>query len=299
MIPLWIGFTLFAAMAQTLRFALQKALGSNGLSPGGATFARFLFAAPLASLAAAALHAHYAMPLPPMGPKFFGFVVVGGIAQIIATELTVRLMGLRTFAAGIAFTKTETLQVAVASAVILGETVSLGAGIAMLVGFAGLFFLSFPTGMVASFAGRPVAMGLAAGGLFAVAAICYRGATLTLEPAPFLLRAILALAAATVIQSAIMAVWLGIREPGQITRVLRGWRVTGLVGIAGLLGSLGWFAAFALQNAAYVRAVGQIEVIFSLMFSKLYFREKIASRELAGILLVSLSVVFLVLAATG
>jgi drug/metabolite transporter (DMT)-like permease len=296
MIPLWIGFTLFAAMAQTLRFALQKTLGSNVLSPGGATFARFLFAAPLAGLAAVALHAHYAIPLPKMGPTFFGFVVVGGIAQIIATELTVRLMGLRTFAAGIAFTKTETLQVAVASALILGETVSLGAGLAMLMGFAGLFFLSFPTGMAASFAGRPVAMGLAAGGLFAVAAICYRGATMTLEPAPFLLRAILALAAATAIQSLIMAVWLGFREPGQITRVLREWRVTGLVGIAGLLGSLGWFAAFALQNAAYVRAVGQIEVIFSLLFSKLYFQEKIAPRELVGILMVSLSVVFLVLA---
>lgn len=282
-------------MPQTLRFALQKTLGSNGLSPGGATFARFLFAAPLASLAALALHAHYAIAVPPLGPKFLGFVVVGGIAQIIATELTVRLMGLRTFAAGIAFTKTETLQVAVASAAILGETVSLGAGLAMLEGFAGLFFLSFPAGMAASVAGRPVAMGLAAGGLSAVAAICYRGATLAIEPAPFLLRAVIALAAATVIQSVIMAVWLGIREPGQITRVLRGWHVTGLVGISGLLGSLGWFAAFALHNAAYVRAVGQIEVIFSLMFSKLHFREKIRTRELAGILPVSLSVVFLAL----
>lgn len=294
---LWIAFTLFAALTQTLRFALQKALGSTGLSPGGATFARFLFAAPLATAAACGLYLSQSVAVPMPGPAFFGFVVVGGIAQIIATELTVRLMGLRSFATGIAFTKTETLQVAVVSALILGEAVSHGAALAIAVGFAGLVLLSFPARRAARFDRKPVIFGLAAGGLFAVAAICYRGATLALEPAPFLLRALLALAAATVIQSILMAIWLLIREPGEIRRVLQGWRRTGLVGITGLLGSLGWFAAFSLQNAAYVRALGQVEVIFTLLFSMLYFRERLGPREVAGVLLVSLSVVVLVLGA--
>ncbi|MDR7124750.1 DMT family transporter [Pseudotabrizicola sp. 4114] len=294
---LWIAFTIFAAAAQTLRFALQKALGATGLSPGGATFARFLFAAPLASLAAFVLYQQTGVALPFPDLPFFGFVLVGGVAQIIATELTVRLMGMRSFATGIAFTKTEVLQVAVASALILGETVSWPAALSMAIGFAGLVCLSFPAGRTAAFEGRPVAFGLAAGGLFAVAAICYRGATLSLEPAPFLLRALLALAAATVMQSVIMAVWLVLREPGEIRRVLQGWRRTGPVGITGLLGSLGWFAAFSLQNAAYVRALGQVEVIFTLLFSTLYFREKLGPRELTGVLLVSLCVIFLVLEA--
>ncbi|MDO9637041.1 MAG: EamA family transporter [Pseudotabrizicola sp.] len=291
---LWIAFTIFAALTQTLRFALQKALGSTGLSPGGATFARFLFAAPLATAAACALYVQQGVSLPLPAPSFFGYVVVGGIAQIIATELTVRLMGMRSFATGIAFTKTEVLQAAVASALILGEMVSLSAGLAIAVGFAGLVSLSFPAGRLA-FEGKPVVFGLAAGALFAVAAICYRGATLALEPAPFLLRALLALATATVIQSVIMALWLVVREPGQIRRVLHGWRRTVPVGVTGLLGSLGWFAAFSLQNAAYVRALGQVEVIFTLLFSTLYFREKLGAREVAGLLLVSLSVIFLVL----
>ena len=292
---LWIALTIFAALAQTLRFALQKALGATGLSPGGATFARFLFAAPLATLAACSLYVYLDVQLPFPDVAFFGFVVLGGIAQIIATELTVRLMALRSFATGIAFTKTETLQVAVASTVILGESVVLGAGLAMAIGFAGLVFLSFPAGRMAAFEVRPVVFGLAAGALFAVAAISYRGATVSLEPAPFLLRALLALATATAMQSFIMAVWLVIVEPGEIKRVLQGWRRTGPVGITGLLGSLGWFAAFALQNAAYVRALGQIEVIFTLLFSTLYFREKLGLRELTGVLLVSLSVIALVL----
>ena len=294
---LWIVFTLFAAFAQTLRFALQKALGGAGLSPGGATFARFLFAAPLASLAAAVLYLHMGVAVPRPDAVFVGFVFLGGVAQIIATELTVRLMALRSFATGIAFTKTETLQVALASALVLGEAVTPGAGFAMAVGWAGLICLSFPKGRSVAFEPRPVLYGLAAGALFAIAAICYRGATLALEPAPFFLRALLALAAATLLQSVVMALWLALREPGQIGRVLLGWRRTAPVGITGLLGSLGWFAAFALQNAAYVRALGQIEVIFTLMMSAFYFRERLGRREVAGLLLLSASVVFLVLLA--
>lgn len=291
----WIFFTIFAAAAQTLRFALQKALGTTGLSPGGATFARFLFAAPLASASAFFLYVWSDVDLPFPSPSFFGLVALGGIAQIIATELTVRLMGLRSFASGIAFTKTEILVVVFASVVILREEISWTAGVSMAIGFAGLILLSLPAGSRAAFERRPVTFGLAAGALFAMAAICYRGATLSLEPAPFLLRALLALATATVMQSAIMALWLFLREPGESRRVLQGWRRTGPVGITGLLGSLGWFAAFSLQNAAYVRAVGQVEVIFTLLFSTLYFREKLGPRELGGVLLVSVSVIFLML----
>ena len=295
---LWIAFTLFAAFAQTLRFALQKALGATGLSAGGATFARFLFAAPLAVLATVALCLATGDSLPALPPAFFAYVALGGVAQIIATELTVRLMGLRNFATGIAFTKTETLMVAAASALVLGEAITLGAGLAMAVGVLGLLFLSLPSGR-AQFAPAPVLMGLAAGGLFAIAAIGYRGATLSLDPAPFLLRAVVALAAATLFQSAIMALWLMGREPGQIARVLRGWRRTVPVGVTGLLGSLGWFAAFSLQNAAYVRALGQIEVVFTLLFSLLYFRERFGLKEASGVLLVSASVVGLVLSLGG
>lgn len=292
---LWIAFTIFAAAAQTLRFALQKVLGAGTLSPGGATFARFLFAAPLACLGAWLAHAAAGAAAPVPTPAFLAFVLLGGIAQIIATELTVRLFSLRSFATGIAFTKTETLQIALVSAVVLGETVSARGFFAITLGFAGVLVLSRLPAAGAARLGKPVILGLVAGGLFAVAATAYRGATLALEPAPYLSRALFALAAATSLQTVIMSLWLSIVEPGEIRRVLHGWKRTAPVGILGLLGSLGWFAAFSLQNAAYVRALGQIEVVFTLLASILYFRERLGPREMAGILLITLSVVVLVL----
>ena len=48
----WIFLSLGAALAQTVRFMLQKQLRATRLSTGGATFARFIYSAPLVALAA-------------------------------------------------------------------------------------------------------------------------------------------------------------------------------------------------------------------------------------------------------
>jgi drug/metabolite transporter (DMT)-like permease len=292
---LWVIFTLAAAAMQTLRFMLQKQLKGVGLSTGGATFSRFLFAAPLACSLAYITLIVLGTDLPRLNMQFWIFVLVGGVAQIVATFLTVALFSLRNFAVGVAFTKTETVQVALFSALVLGELVSRVGWIAIGVGFCGVFLMSRGAETGARLFGRPAVYGLLAGGLFGISAIGYRGATLALEPAPFFLRTVMALAAATVLQSLIMVLWLAWREPGEVTRVLTLWRKTVLVGITGMLGSLGWFAAFSLQNAAYVRALGQVEMVFMVLVSVVVFREKLTLREAIGIALIVTSVLVIVL----
>lgn len=292
---IWIAFTLVAAAMQTLRFMLQKQLKAVGLSTGGATFSRFLFAAPMAFVLANITLQVLGAALPPLNLRFWAFVSVGALAQIIATFLTVALFSLRNFAVGIAFTKTETVQVALFSALVLGEAVSPLGWLAIGIGFAGVMLLSRGTEPGAVRLGRAAVYGLLAGALFGISAIGYRGATLALEPAPYFLRAILALSAATALQTGIMLGWLGWREPGEIGRVVTRWRQTALVSVTGMLGSLGWFAVFSLQNAAYVRAVGQIEIVFTLLASGLVFREKLTGREGLGIALVVVSLLVIVL----
>lgn len=294
---LWILFTFAAAAMQTLRFMLQKQLTGAGLSTGGATFSRFLYAAPIASAAALVALGLSGRALPPLPPDFAAFVVVGALGQIVATFLTVALFSLRSFAVGIAFTKTETVQVAVFSALVLSERVSAAGWLAIGIGLAGVLMLSRTPAPGARLFGRAALYGLLAGGLFGISAIGYRGATLALEPLPFLTRALVALAAATVFQAAVMGLWLVWREPGEVRRVARGWRRTLPVGVTGVLGSFGWFSAFSLQNAAYVRALGQVEIVFTMLASALVFRERLHLREGAGIALVILSVIVLVLGA--
>ena len=50
-----------------------------------------------------------------------------------------------------------------------------------------------------------------------------------------------------------------------------------------------------LENAAYVRAVGQIELVFTLVASYFFFRERSTALELAGIVLVVGGIVILLL----
>ncbi|RME16333.1 MAG: EamA/RhaT family transporter, partial [Alphaproteobacteria bacterium] len=201
MFELWILATLAAALVQTLRFSLQKALQREGLSTGAVTFSRFVFAAPLALVLAALLLRVWGAPAPQMPPRFWAMAALGGLGQIVATLATVALFAMRNFAVGIAFTKSETVQVALFSALVLGEAVSPGGLVAILTGLGGVLALSLPRAGGWALSGRATALGLAAGALFGLSSVAYRAASLSLGDGAPLLRAGLTLAAVTSLQT--------------------------------------------------------------------------------------------------
>lgn len=59
-----------------------------------------------------------------------------------------------------------------------------------------------------------------------------------------------------------------------------------MISLVGVLGSAGWFTAMTLQNAAYVRALGQIELLFTFAVTYFYFGERASLNEIAGIVLI-------------
>ncbi len=297
----WILATIAAAFLQNLRFLLQKRLAGTHLSTAGATFARFVWGAPLAVALVAALLAVRDTALPGMDARFWLAALAGGVAQIMGTVFVVALFGRRNFAVGITLKKTETFQTALVGFVVLGEAVPPAALGAIAVGFAGVVLLSDPPtpapgqGWARRLLNPSAGLGLGAGAMFGISATGYRAAGLALEGGDALLRAAVTLAAVTTAQALVMGAWLAWRERGEIRRVFRHWRITGLVGLTSVAGSLGWFTAFTLQTAAYVQAVGQVELVFTLLTSWLVFREKSTRRELTGIALVVASILALVL----
>lgn len=296
---LWIPVTIFAAFAQNLRFMLQKHLKSTKLSTAGATFARFLYSFPLVALIVVGYLSMTGQEVPSVNGRFAVFAITGGLAQILATMCVVALFAERNFAVGITFKKTETLQTALVGWIILGEGISTYGLVAILVGFVGIVLLSDPPeGQAAGwkrFFNKASGLGLLSGVLFACSATGYRGATLSLGLEDVFLRAAFTLSWVTVGQAAAMAIWLALREPGELSRVLRSWRVAGLVGVFSMFGSLGWFVAFTLQTAAYVKALGQIELLFSFMATVFIFKEKTSARELVAMGFLTASILLLVL----
>ncbi len=285
----WVLFAIVAAAAQTLRFAVQKVLAGGTLSPAAATWARFLFSAPLVALMAFAYARWTGQGVPAPTPAFWAYAVMGGLTQILATICTVSLFRLRAFAVGITFKKTEVMLTALVGFAILGDTVSLWGALAIAAGFVGVLMLSDPPGG-GGIVNRASALGLASGVLFALSAVFYRGSTMELPTGDTILRGGATLAVVTLWQTLALGLWLWLREPGQIRATLAAWRRTALVGVFSLVGSWGWFAAFSLANAAYVFAVGQIELIFSLAIGWLWFRERITGRETLGMAVLTASI---------
>ncbi|WP_163849371.1 DMT family transporter [Pseudooceanicola aestuarii] len=294
--PAWIAFTLAAVVFQTARFMLQKTLARAALSAAGATFARFVFSAPLVWVALWAL----APGLPQLGPEFWIYAMAGGAAQILATVLVVLLFKSRNFAVGVTLKKTEVLMAVLVGLLVLGEGVSPSALTAILLGLGGVLLLADPPQLNNGWRGwtrnRAAVYGIGSGVLFAISGVTYRGASLLVTGEGWY-RALVTLTAVVTVQMITMILWLALREPGQITRVFRAWRIAGWVGLASLAGSFCWFSAFTLQNAAYVNAVGQAEVVLSLLAGALFFRERITRREGTGIALITVSVLVLIVVA--
>tara|TARA_R110000850_G_scaffold22813_4_gene67320 strand:- start:650 stop:1561 length:912 start_codon:yes stop_codon:yes gene_type:complete len=296
---LWIIVTFLAAAFQTVRFMLQKVLATSTLSPAGATFSRFLYSAPFIALLLAVYMQATQAQLPAMSARFWGFGLLGAVSQIVATVCVVALFKERNFAVGITFKKTEVIQTVLVGVLLLGELVSWGGFAAIALGLVGLLMLSGGKDArgfhLSDLRNRAAGLGIASGILFAFSAVSYRGASLTLATEDPLLRAGVTLMAVVAMQTLVMVVWLALRERGEMGRVWRARRVAVWIGLTSMGGSLCWFIAFTLQNAAYVKALGQVELILSILASTLFFKEKITAREAIGMAILVASILLLIL----
>lgn len=295
---LWIIVSLLAATFQTVRFMLQKYLATATLSAGGATFSRFFYSAPFIAVLLAVYMGVTGASFPIINSEFWAYGLAGGAAQIAATVCVVMLFKQRNFAVGITFKKTEVIQTVLMGWIVLGEGVSLLGFGAIALGVAGLLLLSGgpeAKGVhLRDLSNRAAGLGIASGFLFSISAVCYRGATLAVVDDDPLLRAAVTLAVVVIMQTLMMVAWLTLREPGEMRRVWGARRVAVWIGLTSMGGSFCWFVAFTLQNAAYVKALGQVELILSVAASTLFFREKITRREWAGMSVLVGSIVMLV-----
>ncbi len=296
---LWIPITIAAAGFQTVRFMLQKSLSSVKLSAAGATFARFAYSLPLALVGLVVAIQVTGLGLPELSARFWVFAVIGGTSQILATICVVALFKQRNFAVGITFKKTEVIQTAIVGFVVLGDQVSTGALGAIVVGLLAVLLLSKTPGGDGAWwqnlTNRASRLGLGSGVLFAFSSVSYRGASLELGDIEAWFRALVTLAAVVTFQFVSMGIWLLWRDRAELRAVWNTRRTGVFVGLTSLCGSFCWFFAFTLQNAAYVKALGQVELLLSLLASTLFFREIITRREIAGMLLLGASILALVL----
>lgn len=289
----WIPITLCAAFAQTVRNAAQRSLtGQAGTL--AATLARFLYGLPFALAWVLAVQTLGGGPVPSFHAGYAGWVALGAVAQLLATAFLLQAMQQRNFIVGVAFSKTEVLQVALFSTLFLHEVPTWLAMGAMLLATSGVLLLSLPAraGTAVAAGGTPALLfGLASGACFALSAVGFRGAALAMPgTSPWLLGG-WGVLWAQLLQSLLLGGWLLARDAQALATIARVWRLSILAGMMGALASIGWFTAMALQPAADVRTLGLVEVFFSYLVSRRIFRETLRPAERWGLVLVLLGLV--------
>jgi len=288
---LWALFTVIAAASQTVRNATQRELTTT-LGTGGATHVRFLFGLPFAALflVAVVIASGQALPRPPI--SFWPWVLDGALAQIAATALMLAAMNDRSFVVVYAYIKTEPVQAALFGLVFLGDTVKLPMAAAILIATVGVVVMALKPG--AKLGLRATLLGLAAGSMFALSAVGYRGAILSLGLPNYLMAATYTMVVGLIVQVALLSLYLWLRDPGVIRAILKHWRPSMLAGFLGALASQFWFLAFALATAASVRTLALVEVLFAQAISTFVFKQSTTQREALGIVLIVVGVLLLV-----
>jgi drug/metabolite transporter (DMT)-like permease len=293
---IWLPATLLAALFQSWRTAAQHRVRAE-LSVNAAGLVRYLYGLPVGIALLFGYLSWQSRGLPDINLVILGYCLAAGLAQIVGTNLLLLAFGYRNYVAGTAFAKTEAMQGALLAFLMLNETLSwltlggIGVGVAgVMIVAAGGEKLRF------SDVFQPAALcGLGAGLGFTMTSIFVKAASLELAIADKVLAALIVLVVVNSSQTILQGGYIVLREPDQVRRVFQSWRTSALVGVLASLGSACWFTGFATAPVALVRAVGQVDIILTLGFSRFYLKEARKPGEALGLFLVGTGVVLALL----
>ena len=270
------------------------------LSVNGAGFVRYLYGAPTALVLLIAALVVTGVPLPTPNLRFMIYCIVGGLTQILATNLLIMAFGYRNFAVGTAYSKTETAQSAVVALIVLHEVLRPFAWVGISLGLSGVMTLSLagrgmrPAELARATVQPAARAGLSAGFMFALTTVFIKLANRSLSGPSLFVRALLSLVVMNTLQILMQGAFLAWREPNELRKAVATWRSSAMVGTLSALGSACWFTAFAMADVALVRSVGQVEIVFTLLFSRFYLKETLKSGDVAGLFLVVCGVLLIV-----
>ena len=298
----WIIAAIFAAACQTARSAFQKNMITR-LGDYGAAYIRFCYALPFTSIIWFVWVNIPGNSIPTL--SFYSIILcfLGSIFQILFTYVLMKVFSHKSFAAGIAFSKTEVILIAFLEVIILNVFFSFPLMIGITLGVLSVLFLSYARKaksiletiklLLNSVSSLGTLIGLLSGLLLAASVVTFRMSIISID-GPLLDRSLFISFIAIIFQTILVGLYLLLFKKDQLFAVIRFWRPSLPAGLCGTGATFGWFVAFGLTTAAEVRAVGQIELIFSILISIIFFREKIRKTELFGIILLGISILIII-----
>ena len=289
---IWIYFTLLAALMQAIRTAGQKQLTQH-LNAMATTAVRYIYALPFAWLYLWWVLDYRQLPMPELNTTFLQYALIACVMQILGTVCLVAAFNYRNFAVATSLAKTEAIQVAVLGVVLFSASLTALGWLSVVIGVVGVLLVSKVKFTYKDVFQNPGAgFGLAAGLGLALTTLLIRQSSLALN-SDLLLSAALTLTFMITVQTLFSLVYVYWQDKQQVQFMIRQWRLCLFVGVTSVIGSIGWFTATSFQNAAYVKALGQVEFFITLFITYRIFKEKISLMEYLGMGLIITSVVIL------
>ena len=299
---IWIFAAVFAAGCQTARSAFQKNMIPL-LGDYGAAYIRFCYALPFTSLIWLIWINIPGNSIPNLSIYSIFLCFLGSIFQILFTYVLMKVFSHKSFAAGIAFSKTEVILIAFLEVIILNVIFSLQLIIGITLGVLSVLFLSYAKKadnivdtiklLISSVSSIGTLIGLLSGLLLAGSVVTFRMSIISID-GPLLDRSLFVSFIAIVFQTILVGIYLFVVKKNEFFAVIKYWKPSLPAGLCGTGATFGWFVAFGLTTAAEVRAVGQIELIFSILISLLFFKERLKKTELFGIILLGISILIII-----
>jgi len=279
---------------QAIRTAGQKQLSIH-LNAMATTAVRYVYALPFALCYLWWILDYRDAQLPILTEQFLFYALIASVTQILGTAFLVAAFKYRNFAVATSLAKTEAIQVAIVGAIIFSVSLSFLGWLSVVIGVVGVIIVSKVKFTVKDVFQNPGAgFGLASGLGLAITTLLIREASLSLNT-DLMVSAAVTLLFMIVTQSAISLIYVAFDDRKQLVNMLSQWRLCLFVGVTSVLGSIGWFTGASYQNAAYVKALGQVEFFITLFLTYRFFKEKITAQEYFGMLLIILSVIILLL----
>ncbi len=291
-LDIWIYFTLLAALMQAIRTAGQKQLTQH-LNAMATTAVRYIYALPFAWLYLWWVLDYRQLTMPELNSTFLQYALIACVMQILGTVCLVAAFNYRNFAVATSLAKTEAIQVAVLGVVLFSASLTALGWLSVVIGVVGVLLVSKVRFTYKDVFQNPGAgFGLAAGLGLALTTLLIRQSSLALN-SDLLLSAAVTLTFMITVQTLFSLVYVYWQDKQQVQFMIRQWRLCLFVGVTSVIGSIGWFTATSFQNAAYVKALGQVEFFITLFITYRIFKEKISLIEYLGMGLIIASVVIL------
>ena len=284
----WIVVTIIAAFFQNLRSSFQKKINKD-VSTIASTYVRFSFALPLALILFFIYFRDFSVLAEVINqPGFLIDVTMASIFQVIFTFVLLYLFKFSNFVVGTSLSKTEVVQVAIFEYFILNEKLSKLGISGIVISTLGVIILSIKDLklFLQNIFSKTTLIGLISGLFLALSIVYFRSAALSLENLNSNFEKVIStLLFGLLIPTIILTIYLLLFEKNEFIKLYNDKYDCMLIGVGGFFASLSWFYAFTLIQASFVRAVGQIELLFSYFSSRYFFKEKVRVTEIIGIII--------------